>query len=51
MLDEVFFKKKLLLSGNANNGSNASLGNFNSNNGVGNANANIRFRAFVTFPF
>lgn len=40
-----------MLSGNANNGSNASLGNFNSNNSVGNANANIRFRAFVIYVF
>lgn len=40
-----------MLSGNANNGSNASLGYFNSNNSVGNANANIRFRAFVVMFF
>lgn len=43
------FEKKLLLSSNANNGSNASLGNFNSNNGVGNSNANVRFQTYCVY--
>lgn len=38
-------KKTLILGSNGNNGTNAGLGYFNSNNGVGNANANIGFQA------
>ena len=34
------------MGSNANNGTKASLGNFNSNNGVSNANANISFRTY-----
>lgn len=42
---------KLLLSSNANNGTNASLANFSSNNGVGNANANIGFHSLCDLNF
>lgn len=40
----VVFPKRKLLSSNANNSANASLGNFNSNNGVSNVNANVGFQ-------
>lgn len=43
---QVLVLKKLILSSNANNGSNASLGNFNSNNSVGNSNHNIGFQTY-----
>lgn len=38
--------EKKLVSSNANNGSNASLANWNSNNEVGNSNTNVSFRCF-----
>ena len=44
-------KNHLLVSGNANNGSNARLGYFNSNEDVGNANANTRFRSYCVKIF
>lgn len=40
---ELYSKNKLL-SSNANNSANASLGNFNSNNEVSNVNTNVGFR-------
>lgn len=36
--------EKLILSGNANNGTNAGVSYFNSNNSVDNANSNHSFR-------
>lgn len=40
--DETYwYIKTLIVSSNANNGTNASLSYFNSNNGVSNANTNV----------
>ena len=38
--------QKLIVGSNANNGSKASLSNFNSNNGVSNANSNVSYLYF-----
>lgn len=41
----------LLVGGRANNGSNASLANFNSTNSSGNVTANVSLRYFFLFSF